>query len=196
MPHQRVEDEPPPDSGSHGLTRRLAGPSSARSRRLSTAVRTGGIRTIPGVRFISARNGVPKLRPKKASRRRERAARLPLSWRRSSSSPPAPLSGLCHGCHSSLTPVCPPLPSPRPVSVSVGWSCLFSGGRNTPLFRAASRLSAHHAEHDSPPSLWRRDEPPLPDTAGRPTFPPPPLLQLRSQTADQYRVSTSERRPR
>lgn len=32
------------------------------------------------------------------------------------------------------------------------------GGRNTPLFQAASSLSAHHAEHDSPPSLWCWDE--------------------------------------
>lgn len=33
------------------------------------------------------------------------------------------LSGLCR---SSLTPVCPPLLSHRPISFSVGWSCLFS----------------------------------------------------------------------
>lgn len=31
---------------------------------------------------------------------------------------------------------------------------LFMGGRNTPLLQAASSLSAHHTEHDSPPSLW------------------------------------------
>lgn len=36
------------------------------------------------------------------------------------------LSGLCHGCHSFLTPVCPPLLSHRPISFSVGWSCLFT----------------------------------------------------------------------
>lgn len=36
------------------------------------------------------------------------------------------LSGLCHGCHSFLTPVCPPLLSYHPISFSVGWGCLFS----------------------------------------------------------------------
>lgn len=35
---------------------------------------------------------------------------------------------------------------------------LFMGGRNTPLLQAASSLSAHHTEHDSPPSLWCWDE--------------------------------------
>lgn len=46
------------------------------------------------------------------------------------------LSGLCHGRHSSPTPVCPPLLSRHPISFSVGWSCLFSGvclwGEGTP----------------------------------------------------------------
>lgn len=42
-----------------------------------------------------------------------------------------------------------------------GTVCLWRfvyGGRNTPLLQAASSLSAHHTEHDSPPSLWCWDE--------------------------------------
>lgn len=35
------------------------------------------------------------------------------------------LSALCHRCHSFLTPVCPSLLSDCPISLSVGWNCLF-----------------------------------------------------------------------
>lgn len=104
------------------------------------------------------------------------------------------LSGLCHSYHSSLTPVCPSLLSHRPISFSVGRNCLFFGGlfiggRNTPLFQAASSLSAHHAEHDSPPSLWCRDELLLPFPTGSQNFLPRSLLlELHFKAADQYRV--------
>lgn len=46
------------------------------------------------------------------------STQTPLICRRSS------LSGLCHSHHSRLTPVCPSLLSRRPISLSVGWSCL------------------------------------------------------------------------
>lgn len=35
------------------------------------------------------------------------------------------LSALCHRCHSFPTPVCPSLLSHCPISLSVGWDCLF-----------------------------------------------------------------------
>lgn len=104
------------------------------------------------------------------------------------------LSGLCHRYHSFLTPVCPSLLSHRPISFSVGRNCLFfgglfMGGKNTPLFQAASSLSAHHAEHDSPPSLWCWDELYLLSPRGVKFFCLVlSFLNFIFQTADQYRV--------
>lgn len=51
------------------------------------------------------------------------------------------------------------------VELFVLWRFVY-GGRNTPLLQAASSLSAHHTLHDSPPSLWSRDEQLLPSPWG------------------------------
>lgn len=72
------------------------------------------------------------------------------------------LDGLCHTYHPSLTPVCPFLLSPSPVSFSVGWNCLFLGvvlgGGISHCSGPGLALSAHHRKHDRPPSLWCREE--------------------------------------
>lgn len=104
-----------------------------------------------------------------------------LSWKHSClqlilSSPPASLlvpsvTDVTLFWHLSALP----LLSHCPISFSVGWNCLFfgglfMGGRNTPLLQAASSLSAHHTEHDSPPSLWCWDELFLPVPMGSRKF--------------------------
>lgn len=119
-----------------------------------------------------------------------------LSWRhpRPLISSSFSLTGPCHRCHSSLTPVCPSLSSHCPISFSAGWNCLFfgglfMGGRNTLLLQAASSLSAHHTEHDSPPFLWCWDELLRPSPWGVKIFLLRSLLlELHFKTADRYCV--------
>ena len=66
---------------------------------------------------------------------------------------------------------------------------LFTGGRKTPPLQAASSLSAHHTEHDSPPSLWCRDELLSPVPVGSQNLLLRSLpLELHFKTVDRYDV--------
>lgn len=60
--------------------------------------------------------------------------------------------------HLSALSSCLTVLSPSPWGGTVCLWRFVYGGRNTPLLQAASSLSAHHTEHDSPPSLWCWDE--------------------------------------
>lgn len=60
--------------------------------------------------------------------------------------------------HLSALPSCLPVPSPSLWGGTVCFWRFVYGGRNILLLQADSSLSAHHTEHDSPPSLWCWDE--------------------------------------
>lgn len=98
--------------------------------------------------------------------------KTPLSSARPLISSSFSLSALRHRCHSFLTPVCPfPLVSLSHLLLCGGGTVCFLEvclwGKEYPAAPGRlSSLSAHHTEHDSPPSLWCWDELFLPSPWG------------------------------